>query len=410
MFKRSSKTAFSALAVAAALALGAGVQPVSAAENVVSAAVGTRLKDATKLVGDRKITEAVVKAKEALSLAKTPFETFKANEVLAYIDLKANDAQGALHSYEQIIDSPYLDANSRVNYTKTLAQLHFGTRSYAKAIEYGQRVLKSSPSDVDFIVLVGQAYFVQKDCRSASRYMDQAIEASQAQGRAPKENYYLIKLQCAIDAQNVAGQIDALDDLVARFPKKEHWNRLLSLAGRDQPDKTTQHIYRLKFDTDTMDTAAEFVEMAQLALQFGYPGEAEAVLERGFSSKVLEKDPAIAERNHRLLDSAKKDADADKKTLPLQDKEARNQKTGEADVKLGFAYLTYGDATHAVEALERGIGKGGVKSPAEAQIFLGMAYLKAKRADDAKRAFRAAKDDQLLGSVAKLWIIRADQS
>jgi Tfp pilus assembly protein PilF len=111
-----------------------------------------------------------------------------------------------------------------------------------------------------------------------------------------------------------------------------------------------------------------------------------------------------------LLDSAKKDADADKKTLPLQDKEARNQKTGEADVKLGFAYLTYGDATHAVEALERGIGKGGVKSPAEAQIFLGMAYLKAKRNDDAKRAFRAAKDDQLLGTVAKLWIIRADQS
>jgi tetratricopeptide (TPR) repeat protein len=396
--------------VTALIVAGAGVRTAAAAENTVSAAVGTRLKDATKLVGERKIAEALAKAKEALAQAKTPFETFKANEVLAYIDLKANDAQGAVHSYEAIIDSQYLDANSRANYTKTLAQLYFATRGYAKAIEYGQRVLKSTPGDVDFIVLVGQAYFVQKDCKSASRYMDQAVEASQAAGRPVKENYYLIKLQCAMDAQNIPGQIDVLDDLVARFPKKEHWSRLLSLAAREQPDRTTQHFYRLKFETDTLDTVGEYVEMAQLALQFGYPGEAQAVLERGFSSKVLEKDPAVAERNRRLLESAKKDAEADKKTLPLQDKEARNQKTGEADVKLGFAYLTYGDATHAVEALERGIGKGGVKSPAEAQIFLGMAYLKANRPEDAKRAFRGAKDDQLLGAVAKLWIIRADQS
>ena len=409
MFKRSWKSVFSALAIAAVVA-GGVLQPARADDNKVGQAVGKRLQEAMKLAQEKKLPEALSKAKEAQAQAKTPFERFKSSEVLAYLEIKSGDAPGALRAYEDIIDSPFLDPATKAQNTKAMTQLYFAAHNYPKTIDFGQRVLRATPGDVDFIVLVGQAYYLQKDCKSASKYMDQAIDASQAAGRGAKENYYLIKYQCASDAHNVAGQIDALQSLVARFPKKEYWASLLTLANREQPDKVTQHFYRLKYETDTLDSVGEYVEMAQLAVQFGYPGEAQAVLERGFSSKVLEKDPAVAERNRRLLESAKKQADADRKTLPLQDTEDAKLKTGEADVKLGFAYLTYGDPAKAVTALERGIAKGGVKSPAESQIFLGMAYLKAKRADDAKKAFRAVKDDQLYGQVAKLWMIRADQS
>jgi len=412
MFKRSWKSAFLVVALTAVFAAGAALQTARAEgkDEKVGQAVGKRLQEAMKLAGERKLPEAVSKAKEALAQAKTPFENFKANEVLAYIEIKSNDAQGALRAYEEIIDSPYLDPAARSQNTKAMTQLYFQARNYPKTIEFGQRVLKSSPGDVDFIVLVGQAYFLQKDCASATRYMNQAIDASQAAGRAPKENFYLIKYQCAADTKNTAAQIETLQSLAAHFPKKEYWSSLLTLTGKDQPDRVTQHFLRLKYETDTLNSVQEFTDMAQLAIQFGYPGEAQAVLERGFSSKVLEKDPAAAEKNHRLLESAKKDAEADRKTLPLQDKEDAKQKTGEADVKLGYAYLTYGDSTNAIAALERGIAKGGVKSPAESQIFLGMAYLKAKRADEAKKAFRSVKDDQLFGQVAKLWLIRADQT
>jgi tetratricopeptide (TPR) repeat protein len=410
MFKSSWKSTFSALAVVAIFAAGVvGPQLAGAQENKVSNAVGKKLQEAMKLAGEKRVSEALAIAKEAQALAKGPYDTFKAYDVLAYVELKASDYPGALHAYEQIIDSQYLETANRAQYIKTMTQLYFQTKNYGKTIEFGQRWIKNFPGELDPIVLVGQAYFLQKDCKNAARFMDQAVEVSQSAGRAPKENFFLIKLQCATDAKSVAGQIDALQDLVARFPKKEYWSALLTLSNRDVPDNTTQHFYRLKFETDTLASVDEYVEMAQLAIQFGYPGEAQQVLERGFANKVLENDKG-AERNRRLLESARKDAEGDKKTLPLQDKEARNQKTGETDVKLGFAYLTYADATHAVEALERGVGKGGVKSPAEAQIFLGMAYLKVKRSDEAKKAFRAAKDDQILGRVAKLWMIRADQT
>jgi tetratricopeptide (TPR) repeat protein len=185
---------------------------------------------------------------------------------------------------------------------------------------------------------------------------------------------------------------------------------LLTLSRRDVPDRTLLHLYRLMYETDTVNSPTEYQDMAQLAIEFGYPGEAQNALERGFSTKVIASDNKDVDRFRRLLDGAKKEADGDKRSLPLLDKESRNAKTGDADVKLGFAYLTYGDTAKAIEAMERGIGKGGVKNMAEARIFLGMAYLKAKRTDDAKKAFREAKDDQILGKVAKLWLLKAGQS
>ena len=50
--------------------------------------------------------------------------------------------------------------------------------------------------------------------------------------------------------------------------------------------------------------------------------------------------------------------------------------TGDSDVKLGAAYLSYGENDKAIEALQRGIGKGGVKDPDEAGLLLGIAYLR----------------------------------
>jgi tetratricopeptide (TPR) repeat protein len=411
MFKSSWKTTYLAVVVALTFAgVAAAPRATAASEaNHVSNAVGTRLQEAVKLANEKKFAEAVAKVKEAQAQAKTPFDTFTTQQFLVTFASQSGDSAGALRALEQIIDSQYLDEGARFKYVKFMTAFYYQTKSYAKTIEFGQRWLKSTPGDVDAIVLVGQSYFLQKDCKNAIKYMDQAIDASEHSGKPLKENYYKIKLQCVTDAGSAAGQLEVFQQLVEHFPSREYWNQLLILSRRDVPDRVLLQMYRLMYDTDNVNTPAEYMEMAQLAIEFGYPGEAQNVLERGFSTKVLENDKDV-DRFRRLLDGAKKEADGDKRSLPLLDKESRNAKTGDADVKLGFAYLTYGDSAKAIEAMERGIGKGGVKNMAEAKIFLGMAYMKAKRTDDAKKAFREGKDDQILGKVAKLWLLRAGQS
>jgi tetratricopeptide (TPR) repeat protein len=110
------------------------------------------------------------------------------------------------------------------------------------------------------------------------------------------------------------------------------------------------------------------------------------------------------------LSDAKTQAANDQKQLPSLDKEARAAATGTADVGLGAAYLSYGQVDKAIEALERGIKKGGVKRLDDAQMALGRAYLKANRREDAAQAFDAVPDDSKLARVADLWAIYARQA
>jgi len=99
----------------------------------------------------------------------------------------------------------------------------------------------------------------------------------------------------------------------------------------------------------------------------------------------------------------------DKSTLEKQDAAARAKPTGDADVKLGAAYLSYGQNDKAIEALQRGIGKGGVKNPDEAGILLGIAYLRSNNKPEAIKAFQAVNKDPMMTHLAKLWLLSAQQ-
>jgi hypothetical protein len=60
-----------------------------------------------------------------------------------------------------------------------------------------------------------------------------------------------------------------------------------------------------------------------------------------------------------------------------------------------------------VAAIQRGIAKGNASDPAEAQLVLGIAQLKAGNKAEAAKAFRGVKGDADLQRVAKLWSLRA---
>ena len=82
-------------------------------------------------------------------------------------------------------------------------------------------------------------------------------------------------------------------------------------------------------------------------------------------------------------------------------------KTGEADVRIGLAYLSYGQLPQALAAIQRGIGKGGLKNPAEAQLLLGIAQLRSGNKAEAVKAFKAVSGDPTLTRLGNLWALRA---
>jgi tetratricopeptide (TPR) repeat protein len=169
-------------------------------------------------------------------------------------------------------------------------------------------------------------------------------------------------------------------------------------------DKELINILRLADGVGAMSEGPQYIEMAQLAMGQGLPGEAQAVLERGMQkgafSVARDKDHAT-----RLLADAKTAVTLDKSTLDKQDASARAKPTGDSDVKLGAAYLSYGQNEKAIEAINRGVAKGGVKNPDEAGLLLGMAYLRANNKAEAAKAFQTVNQDPTMARIAKLWLL-----
>jgi tetratricopeptide (TPR) repeat protein len=193
-----------------------------------------------------------------------------------------------------------------------------------------------------------------------------------------------------------------LEKLVAHYPKPDYWQDLVSLLlSQTKNNVQLLNIWRVADNNNVLADPAEFTEFAQLAISQGLPGEAQAALDKGFQKGVFAK--SGKEQATTLLNEAKQAATLDKTSLDKQDASAKAKPTGDNDVKLGAAYISYAQYDKAIEALKRGIGKGGVKNADEANILLGIAYLRAGNKAEAATAFGAVNQDPTYARVARLW-------
>jgi tetratricopeptide (TPR) repeat protein len=256
---------------------------------------------------------------------------------------------------------------------------------------------------------MSQLYYQQKDCKNSGVWGDKAIAAFKKAGETPKEVLYQLKLQCASDNNETAGMIASLYDLVRLTNKPSYWNNLIRLERQDErDDHNTLMIYRVMYDTNSMQVDSDYIEMAQLLGDAALPGEAQLVLEKLTSSGLLKDDHK--ERTARLLASMKTRADADKKGLPSLETEAAKNPAGQLDVKLGEVYFGAADNQGAVTAITRGLGKGQIKQQDEAYVYLGRSQAALKNYAEAKKAFIGLKSvPNISPRVLKLWELYADK-
>jgi tetratricopeptide (TPR) repeat protein len=173
-------------------------------------------------------------------------------------------------------------------------------------------------------------------------------------------------------------------------------------------DRIMLNTFRLAQQVGTLDSADDYLEMAEMLLEAGLPGEAKSVMEAGLAAKVVDPaDKARSDRYKRRLDDAKAAAAKDLQSLPQIEKDAQKSATGQGDVALGMAYSSFGQYDKAVAALAKGLEKGGVRDPDQAQIMLGIADLKLGKKAEAVKAFEQVKADPQMADIARLWAIVA---
>ena len=400
------KMMFKAFLAATALVLALSQPALAEGKPQNSKAAGKLLKSAQEAIQKKNWSECVSQARAADNVAgKNEFDTYVANEFLMSCLIRSGDSAGAARAIENNLGSPYMDKGAVGSRIRGLSQINFQLKNYPKAIEYGMRAMKEGHGDGDTVTLISQAYYIQGDYKSTLRFLDD----NGGKGANAREIWMQLMLSSCVKLNDDKCTTAALERLVARFPKGDYWKNLMSSLMREGgSDAVMLNIYRLAAEVGTMNGPQDYNEMAQLATDVGLPGEAQAILELGQSRNVFVEKRDV-ERNTRLLASSKTSATADKATLAKQEGLAAAQKTGQADVKLGTAYISYGMYPQAIAAIKRGIEKGGVKNPAEAQLSLGIALFRSGDKDGAAKVFKETKGDPTMERLGKLWALRSQQ-
>lgn len=413
------------IAVAISLAMGAVVPAVTllapvtaqAAEDkgnkITTKAVGVALKAAQEAMGKKQWDTALTEINKAAAVEKkTPFEAYQIDEFKGYVLFAQKKYGEALPVYERLLNSGMMPADQVDERTKTVAQLYFQQKDYNKTVQWSKKFLEKHPNQEDVSILLGQAYYLLNDYKSAATTMTGVINNAEKSGRKPDENWIQIVMSSyfKMQPQDKDGIGNALKKLARYYPKTEYWDNLLDIYRRKEGgDRINLGYYRLMNETGTLKDKGDYVEMAQLAMDAGVPGEAQDMVQKGMTAGVLKSEDKTEQgRYDRLLASAKKQADADRNSLAQQAAEAEKAGTGQVLVGLGQAYLSYGEYDKAIAALEKGLAKGGVTDADEAQISLGIAYLKKGQKEQAREAFKKAQGKYK--DLGELWVIRTQSA
>jgi tetratricopeptide (TPR) repeat protein len=351
--------------------------------------------------------EVIAKVKEAQAdpVPKTVYDEYWIHNLLGKANTGLKQYKEGVQEFELIKDTPCMTDLERGEFLKLMAKIYYQLDDYPKVIEVGNRALTMS-ADADLPLLIGQAYYVVKDYENSRRVMDGVVTRLEEQGKPPGEqNLRLIHGAC-VSLGDDACATRQFEKLVQFYPKPEYWQNLVNTLFNDKKstDKHQINVMRLAMHVGAINEPTKFEEVAQIAIDQGLPGEAQSLIEDAMKRNLF-TDPRILERNKGMLARAKAAAAGDKASLAQQEAAARANATGNADVKLGAAYLSYGDFTKAIEALQRGLGKGGVRDADEAGLLLGIAYLRSGNKPEAAKAFSTVKVDPTMTRIAKLWLL-----
>lgn len=376
----------------------------------VSKAVGEPLKNARAAMDKRDFATALAEIKKAQAVEKrTPAEDYQIDEFLAFVYGQEKKYGEAAEVYERMLNSGQMPPESIDEKTKLVSQLHFQAKEYKKATEWTKRWLEKHQGQEEMTAQLAYAYFLTDQFKEAADVMGSLVSSIEKGGRTPKEDYVKLLLSAHFKTNNQDGISDSLKKMVRYYPKPDYWENLVDIFRRkNTSERVTLGFYRLMNEVGILKDKGDYMEMAQLGIEAGVPGESQQIVEAGMSNGILKStDKTEQGRYDRLLAAAKKQAASDKASLPQLQKDADKASTGQADVGLGQAYMSYGQLDEAIASIERGIKKGGVTDVDEANVSLGIAYLRKGQKEQARQAFKAVKAESKWGDLAELWNLRS---
>ena len=386
----------------AVLAFGLAMTPTAKAEGQqVSKPVWEKYEPAQAAFKNKDYAAALKLAKEGLAVSKSSFEKLACLTVAYQSAVNSRSYSEAIEAGEQLIAVEGVPSQTKLSTLKVLPQLYFATNRLDKAVTAQKEYMRiaGSNSSEDWNMLA-QMYSQQKNCADALPALEKAL----AGGKSASEPQLQLQSACFAKGTDFDKRLAVNEELLRRFPKKDYFKQVLFVyqATKKLDDYAYAQLLRFGYEHDYLDADADYIKLAEMALDVGTTGEALRILEKGIAKKTLKAADKVA----RLLDQAKSRSADDAKRVDQLDKEARAGKNGETDLKVGYIYFGMGQYDKAAEAIARALQPdhvAKVKRVDDANMMLGVAYTHGHKKAEADKAFAAAKAAPQMAAIAKIW-------
>ena len=393
---------------AVVIAMGAaGDAAAQAKSEGVRPEVGKPLQAAQALVRQKKGREAMAEIAKAEAVPnRTAYENQVIAQMKAAASAVAGDNDATIRNNEAVLNSGKVSGRDALPLIQGIAVAYYNKKDYAEAAKWTQRYFKEGGNESSMRSVLLQSYYLGNDCNAVSKMVGSA--AAEETTRKPSEEELQILANCYLKQKDNGGYVAAIEKLVLFYPKKEYWTDLLSRVQKKPgfSDRLSLQVYRLRYATNNLSGASDYMEMAQLALQAGAPAEAKKIVDKGYEVKALGTG-AEAERHQRLRNLVMKTLDESQKNRAKDEQDAAGAPTGDEYVKLGTEMVFEGKGEKCIQLIEQGIKKGNLKRPEDAKLALGYAQLVAGQSSRAVQTLKTVKGNDGAADIARLWVLHA---
>jgi hypothetical protein len=397
------------IAVALWFAVTLGVAGSACAQESLRPEIGKPLQAAQELMKSQRYREALAKVHDAEAAGPhSGYETYMVERMRIAAASGAGDVDTAARSFDALSGTGRVSSPDKVRMMESIAVGYYRIGQYAKAMQWGQRYFKEGGTSPAIRTMLIQSQYLGGDLAGAVRELTAEIQADERTGTPPPEDRLKLLLNAATKQGDGNGVVYAIEKLVTYYPKKEYWVDLMSRMQRKSTfsDRLSLDAYRLSLATGSMTAPADFMEMAQLALQADLPTEGKQVVDKGFATGALGTGPE-ANRHKRLRDLVDKQLKEDAASRAKDEQEALAAKSGDGLIAIGMNLVYSGQAAKGVQLIQQGIAKGDLKRPEDAKLHLGIAQLAAGDKAKAQATFKTVQGTDGTTDLARLWALYA---
>ena len=405
----SSSRGWAQKSLAALLVAGALSGGAVRAQDAVRPDIGKPLQAAEALIKTQHYKEALAKVREADAAGpRAGTESYLVERMRMAAAAGAGDVDTAARSFDVLSGSGRVSGPDKVRMMESLAVGYYRAGQYAKAMQWGQRYFKEGGTSPAIRTMLIQSQYLGGDLAGAVRELTAEVQADERAGTPPPEDRLKLLLNAATKQGDSNGVVYAIEKLVTYYPKKEYWVDLMSRMQRKATfsDRLSLDAYRLSLATGSMTAPADFMEMAQLALQADLATEGKQVVDKGFAIGALGTGPE-ANRHNRLRALVDKQLKEDAASRAKDEADAESSRSGDGLVSLGMRLVYSGQAAKGVQLIQKGIAKGDLKRPEDAKLHLGIAQLAAGDKAKAQATFKTVQGSDGTSDLARLWALYA---